>query len=449
MSDEFVEKERLRQKWQRLGRGRRIVSAVLIVVAFLAVAWLARTLAQSGQAHSIAARRQRPSTTVGVGTVKQADVPITIEALGTVTPPATVTVSPQVAGILTQVAFREGQLVHAGDLLAVIDPRPFVMAQTQAEGVQLRDQAQLANARIQADRDRTLLKQDSIAEQDVETQVALVKQLEGTVKTDEAALAAAKLNVEWSRITAPVSGRTGLRQVDVGNYVSAGNATGVVVITEVNPIDVEFTVSQDDVPRIQKRIAIGAELAATAFDRTRTTVLAQGTFSTLDNQIDVNTGTVKAKARFANDSGVLFPSQFVNLSLLLDTLKGAIVAPAAAVRSGANGDFVYVLNSNRTVSVRAVKRGQTSGDQVAITSGLKVGEQVITEGGDRLTDGAPVQLASDIHARGAGGAAHGGSAAAPASAPAAGQPAAPADAAAGGKPAHKHRSQQPASTTSE
>jgi multidrug efflux system membrane fusion protein len=370
--------------------------------------------------------------------------------LGTVTPPATVTVSPQVAGILTQVAFREGQLVHAGDLLAVIDPRPFVMAQTQAEGVQLRDQAQLANARIQADRDRTLLKQDSIAEQDVETQIALVKQLEGTVKTDEAALAAAKLNVEWSRITAPVSGRTGLRQVDVGNYVTAGNATGVVVITEVNPIDVEFTVSQDDVPRIQKRIATGAELAATAFDRTRTTILAQGTFSTLDNQIDVNTGTVKAKARFANDSGVLFPSQFVNLSLLLDTLKGAVVAPAAAVRSGANGDFVYVLNSNRTVSVRAVKRGQTSADQVAITSGLKVGEQVITEGGDRLTDGAPVQLASDIHARAsAGGAAHGGGGAAPAATPAAGQPPAPADAPAGGKPAHKHRSRQPASTTSE
>jgi multidrug efflux system membrane fusion protein len=447
MTDDFVEKERVGQRWHRLGRGRRIVSVVLILLAFLGVAWLARTLAQSGQAHSIAARRQRPTTTVGVGTVKQADVPVTIEALGTVTPPATVTVSPQVAGVLTQIPFREGQLVRAGDLLAVIDPRPFVMAQTQADGVLLRDQAQLANARIQADRDRTLLKQDSIAEQDVETQVALVKQLEGTVKTDEAALAAAKLNVEWSRITAPVSGRTGLRQVDVGNYVTAGNTTGVVVITEVNPIDVEFTVSQDDVPRIQKRIATGAELGATAFDRTRTTTLAQGTFSTLDNQIDVNTGTVKAKARFANDSGALFPSQFVNLSLLLDTVKGAVVAPAAAVRNGANGDFVYVLNSNRTVSVRAVKRGQASGDQVAITAGLKVGEQVITEGGDRLTDGAPVQLTSDIHAYGAkGGAAHGGT---PDAAPAANQPQAPADTPANGKPAHKHRTRPPASTTAE
>jgi membrane fusion protein, multidrug efflux system len=399
MTDDVA--ENVTQKWRRLGRGRRIASVILILAAFLGVAWLARTLAQSGQAHSVAARRGRPTTTVGVAAVKQADVPVTIESLGTVTPAATVTVSPQVTGVLKQVVFREGQMVQAGDLLAVIDPRPFVMAQQEAEGTLLRDQAQLANARIQAERDRTLLKEDSIAEQDVETQVALVKQLEGTVKTDAGALAAARLNLEWSRITAPVSGRTGLRQVDVGNYINAGNATGVVVITEVNPIDVEFTVSQDDVPRIQKRLAAGAELPATALDRTRTIVLAHGTFSTLDNQVDVNTGTVKAKARFANDAGVLFPSQFVNLSLLLDSIKGAAVVPAAAVRSGANGDFVYVLNTNRTVSVRAVKRGQANGVQVSITTGLKLGEQVITEGGDRLTDGAAVQLASDIHTRGA------------------------------------------------
>jgi len=340
MTDDFVEQAGLGQKWRRMDRGGRIASVILILVAFVAVAWLARTLAQNGQAHSAASRRVRPATTVGVAPVKQADVPVTIEALGTVTPPATVTVSPQVAGVLKEISFREGQLVHAGDVLAVIDPRPFVMAQTQAEGVLLRDQAQLANARILADRDRTLLKQDSIAEQDVQTQVALVKQLEGTVKTDEGTLATARLNVEWSRITAPVSGRTGLRLVDVGNYVGAGSSTGIVIITQVNPIDVAFTVSQDDVPRIQKRLASGAELAATAFDRTRTNVLAQGSFSTLDNQIDVNTGTIKAKARFANDSGVLFPSQFVNVSLLLDTVKAAVVVPAAAVRSGANGDFV-------------------------------------------------------------------------------------------------------------
>jgi multidrug efflux system membrane fusion protein len=244
-----------------------------------------------------------------------------------------------------------------------------------------------------------------------------------------------------------VSGRTGLRLVDVGNYVSAGSASGLVLITQVNPIDVEFTVSQDDVPRIQRRIATGAQLHATAFDRTRTTTLAQGSFSTLDNQIDVNTGTIKAKARFANDSGVLFPSQFVNVSLLLDTLKGAVVAPAVAVRSGANGDFVYVLNSNRTVSVRAVKRGQADGDQMAIASGLKVGEQVITEGGDRLTDGAPVQLASDIHARGQTGAAVPG--AAPSASPGAAQADAPSDTPASAKPSHQHGTRKPASTTTE
>lgn len=444
MTDE--QNERLAHKWRRLGRGRRIVSVILIVAAFLGVAWLAHLLAQSGQAHSVAARRTRPATTVGVAPVKQADVPVTIEALGTVTPPATVTVSPQVTGVLKQVLFQEGQFVHAGDVLAVVDPRPFILAETEAQGTLLRDQAQLANARIQADRDRTLLKEDSIAEQDVETQIALVKQLEGTVKTDEGALAATRLNVEWSRITAPVSGRTGLRQVDVGNYVNAGSSTGLVVITVVNPIDVVFTVSQDDVPRIQKRLAAGVELAATALDRTRTTTLAQGKFSTLDNQVDVNTGTVKAKARFANDAGVLFPSQFVNLRLLVDTIKGAVVVPAAAVRSGANGDFVYVLNANRTVSVRAVKRGQANGDQVA-TTGLKLGEQVITEGGDRLTDGAAVQLASDIHARGA----NGGAAPDPSSSA---SPSSPPDRTSGeqpahGTPGHPHRTREPASTNTE
>jgi multidrug efflux system membrane fusion protein len=447
MTDDLVENERLAHKWRRLGRGRRIMSVILILAVFLGIAWLARTLAQSGQAHSVAARRTRPSTTVGVATAKQADVPVTIEALGTVTPPATVTVSPQVSGVLKQVLFQEGQLVHAGDVLAVVDPRPFVMAETGAEGTLLRDQAQLANARIQADRDRTLLKEDSIAEQDVETQVALVKQLEGTVKTDEGSLAAAKLNVEWSRITAPISGRTGLRQIDVGNYVGAGSSTGIVVITEVNPIDVEFTVSQDDVPRIQTRVAAGAQLPATAFDRTRTTILAQGKFSTLDNQIDVNTGTVKAKARFANDAGVLFPSQFVNLSLLLDTIKAAVVVPAAAVRTGASGDFVYVLNTNRTVSVRAVKRGQAHGDQQAIATGLKTGEQVITEGGDRLTDGAAVQLASDIRSRGPNGAAAPGASPGASSTPATDQTSGiqPAN----GKSAGQHRTRQPASTTTE
>jgi multidrug efflux system membrane fusion protein len=221
----------------------------------------------------------------------------------------------------------------------------------------------------------------------------------------------------------------------------------VVVITEVNPIDVEFTVSQDDVPRIQKRIGAGAELPATAFDRTRTTTLAQGKFSTLDNQVDVNTGTVKAKARFANDAGVLFPSQFVNLSLLLDTIKGAVVAPAAAVRSGANGDFVYLLNADRTVSVRAVKRGQANGDQVSITTGLKIGDQVITEGGDRLSDGAAVQLASDIHTRGPnGGAVHGAS---PSASPTPAQNQAPSGQPVNGKSGHQNRTRQPASTTTE
>ncbi len=347
--------------------------------------------------------RGAPATTVGVATAEQMNIPVNIDSLGTVTAAATATVRPQVSGVLQKILFTEGQLVKQGQVLASVDARPFEMALLQAQGQRQRDQAQLENARLLLGRYRTLLEQESIARQDVDTQAALVKQLEGTVMTDRAAEGIARLNVGYAQVRAPISGRVGLRTVDIGNLVSTGDANGVAVITQLSPIDVEFTVPQDQVPALQQRIAQGAKLPATALDRTRTDTLAQGSFIALDNQVDVQTGTVRAKARFTNQDNKLFPSQFVNLRLVLNTIENAVVVPVTALRHGANGDFVYVLNAkDKTVSQRAVTRGQSTVDKVQIATGLKVGEQVITEGADRLRDGAKVTLPGD-RPQGAGG----------------------------------------------
>ena len=344
------------------------------------------------------------ASTVGIATASRADLPVLLDALGTVTPSVTVTVRPQVSGVLTAVLFTEGQMVKKGQLLATIDPRSFEIALQQASGARLRDEAQLENARVQLQRYQTLLGQDSIARQDVDTQAAAVKQLEGTIVIDRANENTARLNLGYSRIVAPVAGRIGLRPVDTGNYLGAGDSSGVAVITQLNPIDVEFSVPQDRVPEIQERVAQGAMLPVTAFDRTRTRKLDDGTFSTLDNQIDVQTGTVKAKARFANAANTLFPNQFVNIRLLLRSVEGAVVVPVTALRTGPNGDFVYVLKDDRTVSLRPVQRGVSTSEVVAIVKGLEAGERVVTEGGDRLKEGARVQLASERPASGASGA---------------------------------------------
>jgi len=329
--------------------------------------------------------------TVGHAAVAQANLPITLDALGTVTPLATITLKPQVGGVLTEVLFTEGQSVKKGQLLARIDPRPYEQALEQARGTRVRDEAQLEAARVTLGRYRTLLGQDSIARQDVDTQAALVKQLEGTVITDKAAEAAAQVNLEFTRITAPVAGRIGLRAVDPGNTVTAGGTTGIAVITQMNPIDVQFSVPQDRVPDIQDAVAASKTLAVAALDRTRSDQLDAGTFSTLDNVVDTTTGTVKAKARFDNAQARLFPSQFVNVRLTLRTLS-ALVVPVTAVRTGPNGPFVYVIGEDRTVSMRPVKRGESTVDVTAITEGLKLGELVVTEGGDRLSEGSHVML---------------------------------------------------------
>lgn len=368
------------------------------------LAALALVLALGGGAWYLIKRSNEPaagrgafvgaSSTVGHAAARGAELPVTIEALGTVTPLATITLKPQVGGVLTEVLYTEGQTVTKGQLLARIDPRPYEQALMQAQGTRVRDEAQLEAARVTLARYRTLLGQDSIARQDVDTQAALVKQLEGTVITDRAAEAAAKLNVEYTRITAPVAGRIGLRTVDPGNTVTANASTGIAVITQMNPIDVQFAVPQDRLPDIQAQLAKGVPLAVKALDRTRSATLDTGTFSTLDNVVDTSTGTVKGKARFGNAAVTLFPSQFVNIQMTLRTVN-AIVVPVTAVRTGPNGNYVYVINEDRTVSMRAVKRGESTVDVVAIIEGLEAGENVVTEGGDRIKDGARVQLQGD------------------------------------------------------
>ena len=337
--------------------------------------------------------RGGPATTVGVATAEQVDLPVTLEALGTVVPAAVATVRPQVSGVLQEIKFTEGQVVRAGQVLATIDPRSFEIALLQTTGQRQRDEAQLESARLTLSRYRTLLEQDSIARQEVDTQAALVKQLEGAITTDRAAENQARLNLSYTQVKAPIAGRVGLRTVDIGNLVGSGDANGIAVITQFSPIDVEFAVPQDGVPELQSRIVANATLPAVALDRTRTNELAQGRFAALDNQVDVQTGTVRAKARFENKDSKLFPSQFVNLRLQVRTIENAVVVPVNALRHGANGDFVFVLNEQaKTVAMRSVKRGQATVDKIQVLEGLKPGERVITEGADRLKDGAKVTL---------------------------------------------------------
>jgi len=342
-------------------------------------------------------------TTVGTAKAATADLPITAEALGSVTPAATVTVIPQVSGTITQILFREGQLVRKGQTIAIIDPRPYRALLLQAQGALTRDKAQLENARLLLSRDRTLLQQDSIARQDVDTQAALAHQLEGTIAVDQGQVQTAQINLGYTSIVSPVAGRIGLRVVDIGNYIGAGTTTGVAVVTTLQPIDVEFAIPQQQAPAIQKRVAQGANIPAIALDSTRTTTLDTGRFSTLNNQVDPTTGTIKGKARFGNGNFQLFPSQFVNVRLTIDTVANAVTVSPSAVRSGPDGSFVWLLKPDRSVTERKVKTGVQTADKVQITDGLAVGDTVITDGGDRLTEGAKVSLPGDKPAAGGKG----------------------------------------------
>ena len=328
---------------------------------------------------------------VAVAPARTADFTVWINALGNVAARNTVTVRPRVDGQLSRVLFREGQLVKAGELLAEIDPRPFEVQVAQANGQLARDQAQLANARIDLERYRTLLKQDSIAQQQVDTQAALVRQFEGTIEADKGAVDNAKLQLSFTRITAPAAGRHGLRQVDAGNMVRQSDTNGIVVITQVQPINVLFSIPEDRLSAVLRRLQSGETVLIEAYDRDGKIRLATGKLVTVDNQIDPTTGTIKLKAEFANENQALFPNQFVNVRLQLDTLKGATVVPSSAIQRGSPGTFVYRLNDDNTVTMKVVKLGPVEGETTVVESGLVPGERVVIDGADKLRDGAKIE----------------------------------------------------------
>jgi multidrug efflux system membrane fusion protein len=320
------------------------------------------------------------------------DINIVQSALGTATALRTATIKPRVDGQLQSVLFTEGQLVKAGDSIAQIDPIPFQVQLAQAEGQLARDAAMLNNARLDLERYRTLLAQDSIATQQVDQQAAQVKQLEGTVKIDQAQVDNAKLQLSYTHITAPIPGRLGLRQVDPGNMVHGSDPNGVVVITQVDPITVLFTIPQDNLPRVLARLAAGDKPAVEAWDRDQKNLLAKGLLITTDNQIDVATGTVKLKAQFPNGDNKLFPNQFVNVRMVVDVRKGVVVVPSAAIQRGNQGNVVYVVKDDNAVTLRTVQTGPTEGNLTAVESGLAAGERVITDGVDRIREGQKVEV---------------------------------------------------------
>jgi multidrug efflux system membrane fusion protein len=376
---------------RHLWGGAKTLWIGLGLLLVILLAW-ALTPSQTGRVG-----RFGPPSPVGVVRVQSGDINVTLNALGTVTPLATVTVRPQVSGNILKFDFQEGQMVKAGDLLAEIDPRPFQAALDQAKGQLAKDTASLENARLDLRRFQALYAQNAIAQQQRDTQAALVRQDEGVVKTDEASVESAAINLGFTKITSPVAGRAGIRQVDIGNLVQAGQTTAIVVVTEIHPISVLFSLPEDNIGSIMERVNSGAILQVAAYDRAQTTQLAAGTLAAVDSQIDTTTGTVRMRAMFDNSDGALFPNQFVNVRLLVNTLHDQAIVPSAAIQRGAEGGFVWTVGSDNTVSMRTVTTGVTENDRVAIASGLKPGETVVVDGADRLRDGQDVTLQKGEH----------------------------------------------------
>jgi multidrug efflux system membrane fusion protein len=388
----------------RRSRLRWVLGLVIVLGAVVAGAWFWSThhATQTAGRGGPGRAAQTAAQPVGAATIDTGDIRIILNELGTVTSLDTVTVLTQINGQLQQVGFQEGQVVKKGDFLAQIDPRPFQAALEQAQGTLAHDQGLLAQAQADLKRFQTLGRQDSIAQQQVEDQHYLVQQLTGTVQTDQGTVDNAKLNLAYCHIISPIDGQVGLRQVDPGNYVQTSTASGIVVITQMQPISVLFAVPEDNLPDIIQRVRGGATLSVEAYDRANVRLLATGQLDTLDNLIDTTTGTLKLRAIFANPDELLYPNQFVNARLLVNTMQNTVRVPVPAVQRGEPGTFVYVINANNTVSVRPVKLGPTDGGYTAVLSGLQPGEKVVTDGTDRLRDGAAVTVPPPAPAKGQG-----------------------------------------------
>ncbi|MCW2475691.1 MULTISPECIES: MdtA/MuxA family multidrug efflux RND transporter periplasmic adaptor subunit [unclassified Symbiopectobacterium] len=331
---------------------------------------------------------------VQAATTRAAAVPYYLSGLGTITAASTVTVRSRVNGELMALHFQEGQQVKAGDLLAEIDPRPYQVALTQAQGQLAKDQAALANARQDLARYQQLIKTNLISRQELDAQAAQVHQSEGTVKADEGSVASAELQLTYSRITSPINGRVGLKQVDVGNYITSGDSTGIVVLTQTHPIDVIFTLPEGDIATVLSAQKSGQAVPVEAWDRANQHKLSQGSLLSMDNQIDATTGTIKLKARFENSDDALFPNQFVNVRMQVTTLQNALLVPLSAIQMGSEGRFVWVLNDKNQVSKHSVTVGIQYGQEMVVTAGLNEGDRVVTDGIDRLTEGAQVEVIS-------------------------------------------------------
>jgi multidrug efflux system membrane fusion protein len=384
---------------QKPKRRRRWIIFILLIAAIGLFAYWRHRIS-SAPAHFMAAQA------VGVAKAVSGSMPETLTALGTVTPTATVTVLPQLSGYLTQVAFTEGETVTQGEFLAQIDPRPYQVQLEQYTAQQGKDKASLAQAKSDLARYELLQRQDSISAQQVADQQFLAAQDAATVQVDQAQIDTAKLDLSYCHITAPVAGKVGLRLVDPGNYVTSGSATGIAVITTIAPITVIFSVPQTELAPVLSQMQAGNTLVASAYSSDDTTRIADGTLTAVDNQVDTSTGTVKLRARFANDNAALFPNEFVNIHLIVDTLQNATLVPSPAVQSGAPGSYVYIVNADKTVKVTTVTTGPTDGTNTVITKGVSPGDVVVTDGVDRLTDGAKVMIAGPAPQPGAAAAKH-------------------------------------------
>jgi membrane fusion protein, multidrug efflux system len=400
------------QQHQPATRRRRLTWIIGLAVLVLGLAWLIhhRIASQGKQQHFGRAAMMNGPMPVSVGKVGTADVPVVIEALGTVTPLATVQIRPQVTGPLVKIAFTEGQIIKAGEMLAEIDPRPYQASLDSAQGQLEKDQAALAGARIDLARYKRELQEDAVAAQTYTDQIATVHGDEAAVAADQAALETARLNLSYTRMTSPVTGLVGLRQVDLGNLLQANQTQQVVTVTQMQPMSVLFSVPENDLSQVFEQLHQGGgKLVAQAWDRSMQHLVATGTLSSVDNEINTSTGTLNMRAMFDNKDLELYPDEFVNIKLVVTTLKDQIVVPGSAVENGPSSNFVYILNPDHTVTMRTVVTGPTDGNQIAIMKGLTAGETVVTDGADQLRDGAQVLLPGDkseagAFAGGAGGA---------------------------------------------